>query len=65
MYVLRRIRGQQLILADDMCLTLPALRGQHVTPGREVPPERTIRRGKRLEKHGAIALDESESDADT
>ena len=65
MYVLRRIRGQQIMLADDRCLTLQTLRGQHVTPGREVPPERTIRRGKCLEKHGAIALDESESDAGT
>ena len=65
MYVLRRIRGQQIILADDIRLTLRALHGQHVMFGREALSERTIQRGKRLEKHGMIALDESESDAGT
>ncbi|HEU5382328.1 MAG TPA: hypothetical protein VFV38_43495 [Ktedonobacteraceae bacterium] len=62
MYAFRRIRGQQMSLVDDIRFTFRTLGGQSMTAGREVLSARAVRREKHLEKPGAIAPDEPESD---
>lgn len=56
------MRGQHIMLANDIRLTPLALHGQQVTLGIEAPPERALRRGKDLRRKEVISPDGPEGD---